>query len=167
MPLPTEEELRRMQRAMTDYFHFWRRGHAHRWDRWERQAHFEKMPFPRKGKWPGFDKSEDRDKTFRKPRKIAQIWDAAGPGYTKFRASQVTKTMESRMEVAEFKFVKILGWGGLGVASLWEAVSPMGRKRRVVCKMDLFDHNPCAEDEIQMHLVSYPPLSAAAFFKAS
>jgi hypothetical protein len=33
MPVPTEEEIRQVQRQITDYFHHWRLGLGNRYDR--------------------------------------------------------------------------------------------------------------------------------------
>jgi hypothetical protein len=59
------------------------------------------------------------------------------------------------MENSGFQCVKVLGWGDLGVASLFEKTDPTGRRMKVVCKLDLHRNYPCVASEIEMHLVSF------------
>ena len=144
MPVFTEEEIRLAQRQLTDYFHHWRHGLGNRYDRRSRKDAIAKIQFPVKVP------------VFHNPRRITEVWDEAGPASLKNRAIQAMKQLSERTDIAGLRFVKILGWGGLGVAALFETVNDSGRRTRVVCKMDLHKEYPCVAGEIEMHLVSCP-----------
>ncbi|KAK4653268.1 hypothetical protein QC762_511883 [Podospora pseudocomata] len=58
------------------------------------------------------------------------------------------------MAVADFRLVKVLGWGGLGVASMYDAVGKDNKMLRVVCKIDIFPHYPCIPREVKAHLMT-------------
>lgn len=58
------------------------------------------------------------------------------------------------MEPAGFKFIKILGWGGLGVCSLYEADDGIGSKIEVVCKRDLETRYNYIHREIKSHVAT-------------
>jgi hypothetical protein len=152
MPPYTTDQIRQVQRQQTDYFLYWRLGQAHGYNRNDRKDAIARNEFPRKGKWMSFRKGLGRP--LHRARKIIEVWEEAGPQETYLAAQQANAQMAARMEVAGFKFVKILGWGGLGVASLFESVDPRRRRRKVVCKMDLRKDVSCIKGEIQMHLVS-------------
>ena len=83
------------------------------------------------------------------------MWEGAGPENYEKKAKEAALKLAEKIAVADFKLVKVLGWGGLGVASLFETVTDSGKKVKVVCKMDLHGDHPCVAKEIAMHVVSY------------
>ncbi|KAK4132684.1 kinase-like protein [Trichocladium antarcticum] len=149
-PPHTDEVIRKFQRELTDYFSFWRAGQGRKYNRQDRHAAAAKIEFPKKGKWPGFPRGQPPPS--RRLHRIQKVWDEKGPSNKYPAARQVNSQMAARMQVAGFRFVKILGWGGLGVASLFEAVDPGRGTKKVVCKMDLRRDVPCVKGEIEMHL---------------
>jgi hypothetical protein len=145
------DELRAMQLHMTDYFRFWRAGLGPRYDLNARKDALATMQFPTPGRWPGFAKPKD---IRRAPRRITDVWQGAGPDEYKKTATYAARKLAEDVAVVDFRLVKVLGWGGLGVATLFETFAPAGRKVKVVCKMDLHGHHPCVAKEMAMHVVS-------------
>lgn len=162
---PTTESIRALQRSQTDYFHFWRLGQADRYNRVARREAIGKIVFPAKGNWPGFERT--KDKPVHAPAPIDEIWQDHGPRRTEHRAAEVAQQMATRMEVVGFRLVKILGWGGLGVATLFEKTDEAGVKTKLVCKLDLSKDDPYIADEIVMHLVSFPFVNGQGVRKAT
>lgn len=111
---------------------------------------------PRKGRWFGLDAAHIP--AVRRPRKFPFRHDVSGDGSSTMlqHARRAAKKMSREVEVAGFRFVRILGFGGLGVASLYEAEdknAEMEVRRRVVCKMDLWETKMLIRREINSHLV--------------
>ena len=161
--MPSVEEIRAYQRQQTDYFYFWRLGQGRKYDREARRDAIAKIDFPRQGKWPGFERPqpggaepEHMMKRRYRPRPIASVWSEAGPSSTKLAAGEAKQRLVRKMETAGFRFVKLLGWGGLGVAILFETIGKgeKGERMKVVVKMDLYQDTKCIWSEILMHLVS-------------
>lgn len=119
-------------------------------------------PHPRPGRWPGLDAATVpavRRPRFQRPFRH----DTPGRGSSDRlkHARRAAKKMTRELEVAGFRFVRILGFGGLGVASLYEAEdkdAETGVRRRVVCKMDLWDAHPLIWQEVNTHMVCDLPL---------
>ncbi|KAK0701368.1 hypothetical protein B0T21DRAFT_115945 [Apiosordaria backusii] len=145
------EAFRDLQRQKQDYFAHHRRGEvwfADRRDIWK------DFPAPKPGVWPGFEMHYRNPAWLRKPERIRFPWDEAGPSSTRQAAMEADQRLAQTMAVAEFKSVKVLGWGGLGVASLYEAVGKNNEKLKVVCKCDIYPHYPCISREIKCHLMT-------------
>lgn len=154
MPGPSVDEVRQYQRELTDYFKFWRRGERHMHHLQLRKDAIANIKFPAKGRWPGFDRKHAPAR--HRPMRINNAWAEGGPDVLKNNAIAANSRLISRMKVAGFAFKKILGWGGLGVASLFEAIDGTDPTKRalVVCKLDLYNDHPCVVHEIGMHMVS-------------
>ncbi|KAK4664558.1 uncharacterized protein QC763_0087230 [Podospora pseudopauciseta] len=86
--------------------------------------------------------------------KIQEVWDEAGPGQTRQAALEANDRQAATMAVADFRLVKILGWGGLGVASMYDAVGKDNKMLQVVCKIDIFPHYTCSPREVKAHLMT-------------
>ncbi|KAK4040783.1 hypothetical protein C8A01DRAFT_35158 [Parachaetomium inaequale] len=148
-PQPTIDELRAMQLHMTDYFRFWRAGLDQRYNLPTRKEVLAAMQFPVPGRWPGFPRPKE---VRHAPRRIKDMWGGAGPRDYEKTAEEAALGLAERIAVADFKLVKVLGWGGLGVATLFETITAGGRTVKVVCKMDLHGEHPCVAKEIDMHV---------------
>ncbi|KAL2128428.1 hypothetical protein VTI74DRAFT_9203 [Chaetomium olivicolor] len=106
---------------LTDYFHFWRKG--------ERlKDAIARIKFPANGRWPGLERKEARAR--HRARRIESVWAEPGPNILLHYAISANALLISRMKVAGFASKKIPGRGGLGVASLFEAIE--GRRREDV-----------------------------------
>ncbi|KAK0737971.1 hypothetical protein B0T18DRAFT_237284 [Schizothecium vesticola] len=156
-----DAELLKLQKNLGDQFEEWRTGR----DPTMGSSRLDFMgalgrPHPRAGKWPGLDAGGHGPKPggIRRPRlplPIGPASAACGGRGTEKTAKKASKKMTEELEVAGFRFVKILGWGGLGVASLYETEDKnlkTGLCRRVVCKMDLWPKtDPLVGGEIDTH----------------
>jgi hypothetical protein len=52
-----------------------------------------------------------------------------------------------------FKYIKSLGWGGLGLVTLFEFVGENGQREKVVCKASLSKDDDALNHEKNMHMV--------------
>ncbi|KAL1840784.1 hypothetical protein VTJ49DRAFT_7739 [Mycothermus thermophilus] len=140
--------IRHKQREITDYFYYWRKGRARDWNTESRADAISRVRIPKPGKWPGFD---GRGTTQRKDLHPVRQWKDIGPEETKPVAVQRASDLDRRVEAAGFKVIKLLGWGGLGLACLIEYLEH-GQVKRVVAKADIYTEKPLIKDEIKMHL---------------
>jgi hypothetical protein len=161
-----DAELLKLQKSLGDQFEEWRTGR----DPVMGSSRLDFMgplgrPHPRAGRWPGLDAVGHGPKPsgIRRPRlhlPIGPASAACGDRETERNAIKASHKMAKELEVAGFRFVKILGWGGLGVASLYETEDKnpeTGLRRRVVCKMDLWPKtDPLIGGEIDTHNVCNP-----------
>jgi len=69
-------------------------------------------------------------------------------------AKAAAAALTKQMKPAGFKFIKILGWGGLGVCSLYEVDDGVGNRIKVVCKMDLETRYNYINPEIKSHVAT-------------
>ncbi|KAK3689432.1 hypothetical protein B0T22DRAFT_378420 [Podospora appendiculata] len=143
------EEIRQLQRELTDYFNLYRDGHGHHWHPGIRRREIAKIDFPNKRKYPGHHRATP---TVHKTYRIREVWGEKGPKETQYNAMKAANRLGARMETAGFRFIKILGWGGLGVACLFEVANPQGQVQKVVCKMDLHRGYNLIAREIENHL---------------
>jgi hypothetical protein len=156
----TEHE--KFQRKLTDYFDYWRDGIANKWDG-TRAPEYLRMQFPRPGAMPDWPLDH-------RPGPIGNVdleWKdmslASGVEETKEAAEKANMELRSRMVFAGFKFVKLLGWGGCGVAALYQYDPLPGTvgasvgvlKPKVVVKMDIGEDGdpPTIPTEIKNHEV--------------
>ncbi|KAK4642082.1 LOW QUALITY PROTEIN: hypothetical protein QC761_511883 [Podospora bellae-mahoneyi] len=139
--------FRYMQRQRQDYFDQFRRGlnYGH-----PGNEALMKLQVPKPGKWKGYQNKHARHFIY----KIQEVWDEAGPGQTRQAALEANDRLAATMAVADFRLVKVLGWGGLGVASMYDAVGKDNKTLRVVCKIDIFPHYPCIPREVKAHLMT-------------
>jgi hypothetical protein len=135
----TEEEILFLQKYMTDFFHLWRIGdrNADPYDARERMAVLNYMQFPKPGKWPGHRKKKYYMGIKPVPARIHKQRSEAGPGVFRRQANLAAATLARKLQAADFRVGKILGWGGLGMACLVEGTKDNGEKFRVVCKVAL------------------------------
>jgi len=161
-----DAELLKLQKNLGDQFEKWRTGKDPTMGS-SRQDFMGPLgrPHPRAGKWPGLDAGSPGPKAggIRRPRLHPPIGPASaarGDRGTEKNANKTSKKMTEELEMAGFRFVKILGWGGLGVASLYETEDKnpeTGLCQRVVCKMDLWPKtDPLIGGEIDTHNVCSP-----------
>ncbi|CAP62227.1 uncharacterized protein PODANS_5_11883 [Podospora anserina S mat+] len=139
--------FRYMQRQRQDYFDQFRRGLNYGQPGNEALM---RMQVPKPGKWKGYQNKHARHFVY----KIQEVWDEAGPGQTRQAALEANDRLAATMAVADFRLVKVLGWGGLGVASMYDAVGKDNKMLRVVCKIDIFPHYPCIPREVKAHLMT-------------
>ncbi|KAK3898953.1 hypothetical protein C8A05DRAFT_18538 [Staphylotrichum tortipilum] len=143
-------DLRVRQRDLAIYFHHWRLGaRAHPSAAYPPLALIN-APIPKPGRWPGFPPQQSPpEHRLRRPHN--RVWDAAGPVQTEAAAREaVARRVREGLVEAGLRFVKVLGWGGLGVVALLEREGGGGR---MVCKMDLKDRgDKGVQEEGLMHL---------------
>ncbi|VBB81436.1 Putative protein of unknown function [Podospora comata] len=139
--------FRYMQRQRQDYFDQFRRGlnYGH-----PGNEALMRLQVPKPGKWKGYQNKHARHFVY----KIQEVWDEAGPGQTRQAALEANDRLAATMAVADFRLVKVLGWGGLGVASMYDALGKDNKMLRVVCKIDIFPHYPCIPREVKAHLMT-------------
>lgn len=139
--------FRYMQRQRQDYFDQFRRGlnYGH-----PGNEALMRLQVPKPGKWKGYQNKHARHFVY----KIQEVWDEAGPGQTRQAALEANDRLAATMAVADFRLVKVLGWGGLGVASMYDAFGKDNKMLRVVCKIDIFPHYPCIPREVKAHLMT-------------
>ncbi|KAK4203431.1 hypothetical protein QBC40DRAFT_167067 [Triangularia verruculosa] len=149
--MPNLMPFRELQRQRQDYFAHFRRGET-----WfvDRRHEWINLPIPRPGAWRGYDVNYRNPNWTRNIHKLENVWAHQGPLQTRDDALQANKRLAGAMHVAGFRHVKILGWGGLGVASLYEAIGRGRNRLKVVCKIDIFPQHPCIPHEVKAHLMT-------------
>lgn len=103
--MPAIDEIRVFKRQQTD-FYFWRQGKGDRYDPRVREDAIARIPIP-KGKWTGPERTKGRVR--HKSRRIGQVWNMVRPLMAKGLVMEANKRLMARVEVAGFRFVKILG----------------------------------------------------------
>ncbi|KAK4222364.1 kinase-like domain-containing protein [Podospora fimiseda] len=141
--------LRWLQRVMKDFFDQWRQGQSGGYDEKFRIREIAAIQVPTPGKWPGHKRGQKHN-----PYRCGKPWDEAGPRAYKSKAETVADFLSKKMAPAGFKFIKILGWGGLGICSLYEVDDGDGNKIKVVCKMDLNPRQKYIHREIASHVAT-------------
>ncbi|KAK3997936.1 kinase-like domain-containing protein [Cladorrhinum sp. PSN332] len=141
--------LRWVQRSDKDYFDYWRRGFYRQYNERQRRPQIAVLRFPTPGVWGGHKKLFNHQ-----PFECDKPWDEAGPPDLKYQAQAAAAKLSKQMRPAGFKFIKILGWGGLGVCSLYEVDDGAGEKTRVVCKLDLDSRHNYIHREIKAHVAT-------------
>ncbi|KAK0660139.1 hypothetical protein QBC41DRAFT_41867 [Cercophora samala] len=145
--------FRQLQQMRQDYFDHFRRGLS--WNVDDRRDEWNRLKVPKPGKWPGYEAQLKKNpKGHNRIRKISCVWADAGPPSTKRAAMEANDRLAVTMQVAQFKLVKVLGWGGLGVASMYDAIGKNNENLRVVCKIDIHPHYPCIPREVKAHLMT-------------
>ena len=152
-----DPELGAVQRQSCDYFDFWRQGRENLHMPDYRRDEIAERQHPRKGQWRGFD---DKDIPKRRQLKYEGYpivgYSGKGPDQLVDAAEDASEMLTEKMEAAGFRFVRILGWGGLGVAAMFEAVDKdekTGKRKKIVCKMDLHSGYSYIGPEVEMHKV--------------
>ncbi|KAK4159072.1 hypothetical protein QBC43DRAFT_362721 [Cladorrhinum sp. PSN259] len=145
------KQFRWLQRRDKDYFDHWRRGFCDTYDESKRVHIIAGLKVPTPGVWKGH---RSMFKLNHQPWKIKKPWDEAGPSVFKKKAQKAAVTLTKQMRPAGFKFIKLLGWGGLGVCCLFEVDDGTGKKTRVVCKMDLDSRHNYIHKEIRAHVAT-------------
>lgn len=57
------------------------------------------------------------------------------------------------MVVVDFRLVKVFGWGGLGVVSMYDVVGKDNKMLWVVCKIDIFFYYLCIFCEVKVYFM--------------
>ncbi|KAK4446599.1 hypothetical protein QBC34DRAFT_149582 [Podospora aff. communis PSN243] len=139
---PADFEIR--QKSDTDYFEYWRKGLAGVWDEEEREPVYMGMQFPRPGPMPPWPEGREPAPPGR-PEELYKLDEDFGAGVDENKDEAEAANLELQQEIvaAGFHFVKLLGWGGCGVAALYEyeplpgTVGSLGEKPKVVVKLDI------------------------------
>lgn len=158
--MATEEDFVNFQKYNTEYFRFWREGRHYEWenDPDGQREEAKKIQFPRPGAWGGH--KQHRVSRSRRHR-ITKPTNLKGPAEHKAAALNVSRVLEGKLKAADLRFLKILGWGGLGIACLYEVTGANGEKYNIVCKANLRkEYNYVLERERQSHIVSPPSPNA-------
>ncbi|ROV98751.1 hypothetical protein VMCG_06765 [Cytospora schulzeri] len=146
-----ESELRSVQRETTDYFNEWRAGRAGWYDRRRRRDNIARIVHPRAGQWPGHVDLLGPDswppvEISRQPYIFSSSLGSSSGALFVMSMDTRDRLMEAnnavdwigrRFKPARFRFRKRLGYGGCGVAALFEMVDRRGRAVPVVVKTDL------------------------------
>ncbi|KAK4447935.1 hypothetical protein QBC34DRAFT_495764 [Podospora aff. communis PSN243] len=131
----------RLQKRQTDFFAHWRNTDVEEpWDWGDRRMQIERMRFPKPPPVPQFVVQPVDLYDAEMPAGFVDLGTHEGGGPEEKTADAKGRAEGQRkvMEVAGFKFVKLLGWGGMGVACLFEAdAEGEGTRPRVVCKMEM------------------------------
>lgn len=142
----------RRRQKVSDFARFYREGMVHQWSDEKRYPAYTKIQLPKPGKWPGVDRT--LWSVNRHPRghelspTVVRRGSIGGPSDLKASAINATKETTPKLEPYGLKFKKMLGWGGLGVASLFELQDMNGNARRkVVVKSDLHVDQPHVQEE--------------------
>jgi hypothetical protein len=132
---PPEKDFLTLQKELTGYFQLWRDGKRSEWDNDStHRKEAKNMQFPRPGKWKGH--SQDRiSKSVR--HRITRPSNLKGPTGKSAMATKAAEQLEEALKVANLRFEKILGWGGLGIACLFEGTNSGGDTFKIVCKANL------------------------------
>ncbi len=141
-----------MKAANHDFYEFWRRGDARKWKSHERRVEWEKIKLPLSGQWPGFSSVIQRTGK----RAMYRVQKSKQSSKSQARMMAGLKEVErvKKWFGAGFKFKKMLGFGGIGMATLFTKVDADGTELDFVAKVDLDPSNNHIKEEIMNHRVS-------------
>ncbi len=172
----TTKELRKVQRRTRDYFAYVRRGKVHRWRKQIRKPIYHRYRVPRPGHWRGV-----QDEVGLEPPQynimeqgglepvvpLAQREDPAGSRNGPIVAER-SRHMAEILQPLELHFNRILGWGGNGLALLFDlkGLRKANTWSRVVikCALDADDDKYTAE-EAMWHKVGNERAAAQVVFE--
>jgi hypothetical protein len=155
----------------TDYFKLYREGRVAEWSVEKRRPIYEQLKLPRSGKWPGLNEGGRANANPRTIdlRVMTARHDAEG-GFkgTQANAHAAVARMTPEVQPYGLTFKKLLGWGGLGVASLFELKDRNGNARRqVVVKSDLNTNQSLVGEEKSYFSVCYVHISPESRLSSS
>ncbi|GAB1312540.1 hypothetical protein MFIFM68171_02750 [Madurella fahalii] len=141
-PRPPSQQVERKQRTI-DYFDFYIRGAWRDWTE-ERRSEWQQITLPRyKGgvkTWPGITKEEFGlgPQSERAPSGIEfHKYPANFVPDNRAQAYNAARELAERLGPHQLRFVKMLGWGGQGMAALFERLGESDAKAYCVAKCRL------------------------------
>lgn len=144
-----------LQKRYTDYFTLWRNGDpkAYNYDPHDRRAVLDYMTFPRRGPWRGLRRTKHYMGIKKAPSRMRREHTRLGPRVYQKQAEWAAAALGEKLQAADFRVVKTLGWGGLGIACLVDGGRASGERFRVVCKVDLHhEHAEALRREKENHV---------------
>ncbi len=146
------ERFRSIQREHRDYFKYWRSGNWHFHNVTDRQPVWDKYRIPKPGSWGGLESKYEEVKP-PKPlgdrvqlQRVSIVGEADQntllTGGGRARAENRTREKAKYLRPYEIRLNKLLGWGGNGLAVLFDIKEPNVAEagwRKVVIKLDLND----------------------------
>ena len=165
--LARHTQFRERQRELRDYFAYFRRGKEKRWDEERREPVFSRYRVPRPGRWLGIAHDRRGDlappdpdlldqgllRVYGHQAEVVDEADDIDDLRIQRRAAEFAKLLKPHKIV----FNKVLGWGGQGLALLFDILDLKNEKNedqwtRVVVKCALkIDHDDFIVDESKWH----------------
>ncbi|KAK3319613.1 kinase-like domain-containing protein [Cercophora scortea] len=149
--------FREERQELTEYFEFFNKGIIHTWDQAKRRPIYKKMKLPYKGLWRTHHNNPFAQQApligATAMRLFEQQHNAGGnPDRATIPSTPHGKAIEANLESEHnLHLKKVLGWGGLGIASLYEVRDDDGKRvKDVVVKYSL-KPNKAITREKQVH----------------
>lgn len=150
--------LLRRQRKIADYYDFWWQNKYSKWDPDERKAIYRNAQFPRprpkRQRVPRTTRVGKQKMAGRPLRAPLMLNYLRGNADREDDAQQRVDETMTDLKDTRVELVKILGWGGNGVAALFDVRDVDDGRERVVAKMAFSDLEDILDGERVHHRVS-------------
>ncbi|KAH8893267.1 kinase-like protein [Thozetella sp. PMI_491] len=140
-----QREFRELQRRQRSYFKYWRTGNSLRWNERALKPTWRRYRIPRPGKWEGIESKKDLAPPVGPPAarlSLHEVTPARGEPAQDHRGviEPRARAVAGVLDAYEIRLNRVLGWGGLGLAALFDiredGEDPLEWKK-VVIKCDL------------------------------
>ena len=141
----TPSQIARVRYRENQYFKLWRRGLRNEWEGPQWNLPLRDLPGRRSGRWGGLLSIESGGVQRRREAETSRIrYYPSGGSSPPGSVARPTKTI--MMKLGGATLVKILGFGGFGVAALLDVKSKQGSIKRVVMKTVIGDDGWATDD---------------------
>lgn len=141
----TPSQIARVRYRENEYFKLWRRGLRNEWEGPEWNLPLQDLPGRRSGRWGGQPSIQSGGVDIRRQEERASIryYPSGGSSPPTMVAAPTRATMK---KLRGATLLKILGFGGFGVAALIEVTSKQGMTNKVVMKTVIGDDGWATDD---------------------
>lgn len=149
-----DKEYLKYQKKTTEYFRLWRAGRRDEWNAdpklHEKQS--KDIQFPLPGQWKGHT---SRYLSTRTRYRITKASGTLGPQQYRAKVKEVAQNLQGKLSLVQLRLEKLLGWGGQGIACLFNGTDSTGEIFKFVCKTSLQkEYEYILERERRSHFVS-------------